>query len=213
MASLARPIRVPPCVRPRAIEQQAKLAPGLGVLGSAFDHDVIDEPALETSPPAPNVDFDAVFLDVGARRQEQRAARHRADLPSLAALVEALPIRGLASLDPGLAEHAVLEAALGLVRGRRLAKPGNVLPREPSHRRVERRDMKADGAGILRLGGRTPLAGREHRGLMVFLDPAIAGGTYIMSGLRPALVPPQALEPQPLHLPAVRARHEIPALV
>ena len=73
--------------------------------------------------------------------------------------------------------------------------------------------MEADGAGILRLRGRTPLAGREHRGLMVLLDPAIAGGTYIMSGLRPALVPPQALEPEPLHLPAVRARHEIPALV
>ena len=73
--------------------------------------------------------------------------------------------------------------------------------------------MEADGAGILRLRGRAPLAGREHRGLVVLLDPAVAGGTYIMCGLGPALVPAQPLEPEPLHVPAMRARHEIPALV
>ena len=41
------------------------------MLGSAFNHDMVDEPALETSPPAPDIDFDAVFLNVGTRRQEE----------------------------------------------------------------------------------------------------------------------------------------------
>jgi hypothetical protein len=78
------------------------------LLGSAFDHDVVDEPAFETSPPAPDIDFDAVFLDVGTCCQEERSARDGADLPSLAALLEALPVRRLAGLDTGLAKHAVI---------------------------------------------------------------------------------------------------------
>src|SRR5205823_986130 len=83
---------------------------------------------------------------------EQSAARHRADLPRLASLVEALPIRGLAGLDPGFAEHAVLEASLRLVSGRHLAQACDVLPRKPTDRRIKRRDMEADGAGIVREG-------------------------------------------------------------
>ena len=87
------------------------------MLGSAIDDDVIDEPAFEAAAPGPDVDLDAVLLNVGAGGQEQPARRDRADLPSLAALIEPLPVRRLAGLDPGLAEHAVLEAALGLVGG------------------------------------------------------------------------------------------------
>ena len=130
------------------------------MLGAAFDHDVIDQPAFEPPTPGPDIDLDAVLLDVGARRQEQAAARHRADLPGFAALIEPLPIRRLAGLDPGLAQHAVLEAALGLVGGGGFPEAGDVLPGQPPDRRIERRDVKSDGAGVLRLRGRTPLAGR-----------------------------------------------------
>src|SRR5581483_1130736 len=165
---------------PSLAQQSLKCIPCLGLLGSAFDHDVIDEPAFETPAPGPDVDFDAILLDVGAGRQKQAAARDRADLPRLAALIEALPVRRLAGLDPRLAEHAVLEAALGLVGGRRFPEPSNVLPGEPPDRRIERRDVKPDRAGVLGLRGRTPLARLEHGGLVMFFDPAVTGCALII---------------------------------
>src|SRR5262245_17463816 len=98
-------------MQPGTIEDDCKFFPSLGSLGSAFDHDVIDEPAFETPPPGPHLDLDAVLLHVGPRRQEQATSRHDADLPTFAPLIEPLPIWRLTSLDPGLAKHAVLEAA------------------------------------------------------------------------------------------------------
>src|SRR5690606_28956428 len=139
-------------------------------------------------------------------------SRHRAECPILAPLVEPLPVWRFTGLDPGLAEHAVLEAAPGLVGGRRLPQAGDLRPAHPADRRVERRDVEPDRAGIPRLGHRPPLAGGKHCRLVVLLDPTIAGGAYIMCRLGPALVPAQPLESEPLHLPAVRAGHEVAAL-
>src|SRR5581483_7742554 len=99
-------------------------------------------------------------------------AGHRANLPGLTALVEPLPVRRLAGLDPGFTEHTVLEAALGLVGGRRLAQPRDVLPGEPADRRVQRRNMKSDGARVFRVRSRAPLPGLQHGRLVVLLDPA-----------------------------------------
>ena len=73
--------------------------------------------------------------------------------------------------------------------------------------------MEPDRAGIGTFRGGPPLAGLEHRGLVVLLDPAIAGLTHIMCGLGLPLVPAQPLELEPLHVLAVRARHEVAALV
>ena len=73
--------------------------------------------------------------------------------------------------------------------------------------------MEADRAGIGAFRGGPPLAGLEHGGLVVLLDPAVAGLAYIVCGLGLALVPAQPLELEPLHVPAMRARHEVAALV
>jgi len=48
---------------------------------------LIDEPALKPSTPGPDIDLDAVLLDIRTRRQEQPARWHRAWLPLLAAIV------------------------------------------------------------------------------------------------------------------------------
>ena len=49
--------------------------------------------------------------------------------------------------------------------------------------------------------------------MMVLFDPAVAGLTYIMCGFGLPLIPAQPLELEPLHVLAVRARHEVAALV
>jgi len=200
-------------VRPAPSEQTSEFVPGLRPLGSPFDHDMVDEPALEAAAPGPDRDLDAVLLDVGAGGEEQPAVRDGPERPGLAPLIEALPVWRLAGLDPGLAQYAVLEAALGLVRGGRFRKARDIRPGEPADRRIERRDVESDRVRILRLGGGAPLASREHRRLVVLFDPAVTALALVMRRLGPALLPLEPLELKPLHLPAVRARHEVAPLV
>src|SRR4051794_37549821 len=105
------------------------------MLGAAFHHDVIDEPTFETAAPGPDIDLDAVLLHVGAGGEEQSTPRNCADLPRLTALIEPLPVRRFAGLNPRQAQHAVLEAALGLVGDlRSLPHPGDIRPRKPANR-------------------------------------------------------------------------------
>jgi hypothetical protein len=73
--------------------------------------------------------------------------------------------------------------------------------------------MEADRAGILRLRGWAPFAGREHGGLVVLVDPGATRNAFIMCRFGLCLVPVQPLEVEPLHLSAMRTRDEIPALV
>src|SRR6202043_4208646 len=106
-----------PCamgMRPGPPEQAGQFAPARLALRTAGDHNVVDEPAGQAAAPGPDRDLDAVLLDVRAGGQEQAAARHRADAPGFAPLVEPLPIGRFPGLDPGLAEDTILEAALGL---------------------------------------------------------------------------------------------------
>src|SRR5690606_25786298 len=138
---------------------------------------------------------------------------HRADGEVLAPLVEPLPVGRLAGLDPGLTEHAVLEAAPGLVGGGRLPHAPDRLPGEPADRRVERREVEADRRRIGRLGRRPPLAGDQHRRLVVLLKRAVAGLAQVVRRLRLALVPLQPLEPEPLAMTTMGAWHEEAALV
>jgi hypothetical protein len=67
-------------MQPGASEDDAEPIPSLCLLGSAFDDDVINEPAFETSPPGPDVNLDAILLNVGACGQEQAASGDGADL-------------------------------------------------------------------------------------------------------------------------------------
>ena len=120
-------------VWPGAVEERGQLRPGLSVLGSALDHDVIDKPAGEAASPCPDRYLDAVLLDVGAGGQEQPTGRHRSELPILTPLVEPLPVGRFSGLDPGLAEDAVLEAPLGLIGGRCLPQARNLKPTHPPH--------------------------------------------------------------------------------
>jgi hypothetical protein len=116
-------------VRPCLAKEIRQSRPSLGAVRAAGDDDVVDEPAREPATPGPDRDFDAILLDVCARREKQAAARHRADAPWLATLVEPLPVRRFAGLDPGFAEDAVLEAAFGFVaRLRGFPHPGDVSP-------------------------------------------------------------------------------------
>jgi hypothetical protein len=76
--------------------------------------------------------------------------------------------------------------------------------------------MEADRARVhARMGcrSRAPLALIKHRGLVALLDVAIARFTKIMGGLWLPLVPPESLELQPLHRPAMRAGHKKAPLV
>jgi len=78
-------------------------------VGTALDHDVIDEPAFQPATPGPDIDLDPVLLHVGPGGQEQPARWHGAGCPALAAVVEPLPVRGFPGLDPCLAEDRVAE--------------------------------------------------------------------------------------------------------
>ena len=100
---------------PGSVQEPGKRFPGLLAFWSALDHDVIDEPAFELPAPGPDVDLDAVFLDIGAGGQKQTARRNRAGFPAFAPFIEALPVGGFACLDPGLAQHGVAEGPNGLV--------------------------------------------------------------------------------------------------
>src|SRR5690606_3475869 len=86
-----------------------QLVPSIMPIRPALYTHVIDEPALKPSAPGPDIDLDAVLLDIRARRQEQPARWHRAWPPRLAAVVEPLPVRRLAGFDPCLAEDSVAE--------------------------------------------------------------------------------------------------------
>ena len=59
--------------------------------------------------PRYDLDFDAVLLDVRARRREQAAVSNDAGLVILAPVVKGLPIRRFAQQRPRLAEHLVDE--------------------------------------------------------------------------------------------------------
>lgn len=180
----------------------------------ALDHDVVDEPAFQTTAPGPDIDLDTVLLDVGPGRQEQPARRHRAGRPALAPVVEPLPVRGFSGLDPGLAEDGVPKRLDRLVRPlRRVPSPHDPLPAQPADRRVERREVIPDRGRIGGRGGRPPFAAFQHRRLVVFRDCRVAPLAVIFRRLRAALLPAQPVELQPLHRAAVLARHEEPALI
>ena len=113
---------------------------------------MIDEPALQPAAPCPDIDLDAVLLDVRAGGQEQAAPGHGSRTPCLAPVRQPLPVRRFAGLDPCLAEDRVAERLDRLVRPLgRVPCPHDPLPAQPADRRIERRQVIADGAGI---GGR-----------------------------------------------------------
>src|ERR1700720_2931689 len=163
-------------MRPGPPEQARQFAPARLALRTASDHNVVGEPAGQAAAPGPDRDLDPVLLDVRAGGQEQAAARHRADAPGFAPLVEPLPIGRFPALDPGLAEDPILEAVprlIGCLRG--LPHPGDAGPGQPAGWRIEGGQMKPDGAGIRRRGGRLPAACGHHRGLVAFLDRSPPG--------------------------------------
>src|SRR5690606_33300246 len=201
-------------MRPRPVEEGRQLDPSVVPGRPALDTHVIDEPALQSSDPCPDTDVSSVLRDIRARRQEQPARWHRAWLPRLAAIVEPLPVRRLAGFDPCLAENGIAErldrlvGALGRLPAAR--DPG---PAEPADRRIERREVVADRRRISGRGGRPPFAALQHRRLVVLRDGSVAAFADVFRRLWPPLLPAQPLELQPLHRPAMWARHEVAPLV
>src|SRR5581483_11244448 len=177
------------------------------------DDDVIDQPAFEAASPSPDRDLDPVLLNISAGCEEQPTARHRADQPILPPLIESLPVRCFAGLDPRLAEDAVLEAALSLVGARCVPHPGDVGPREPADRRIERREVEADGTAVSCQCGCPPLAGLKQGRLVVLLDHAVAALAEVLRRIGLAFFPTKPLEAQPLAMTAMRAGDEEAALV
>ena len=90
---------------------------------------------------------------------------------------------------------------------------GDIGPGEPSDRRIEPGEMESQAIGIGRHRGGAPFAGLQHRGLVVFGDRLITALANVGGGLGLALLPAQTLEFEPLHMPAMRARHEEAALI
>ena len=190
-----------------------QLLPGERVVGRSVDDDMIDQPRLESAAPCPDVDLDAVLLNVRASRQEKTAHRHLRRIVLLA-ILQALPIGGLARVHPRLAQLRVLEGAqqlVGTLRGLPLAR--HFLPRQPADGRIERRQVKADAARILGGGRGDPFASRQHLGLVIFGNRFLAGLAMIGRALGLALFPTQALPLQPLHVVAERAWHKEAPLV
>ena len=97
---------------------------------------------------------------------------------------------------------------------RRLPCPHDPLPAQPADRRIERRQVIADACRIGGDGGRPPFARLQHRRLVVLGDRLSRSPR---SDIPPSpgwpFSPAQPLELQPLHLAAMRARHEEPPLV
>ncbi len=95
----------------------------------------------------------------------------------------------------------------------RLPGPHDPLPAQPADRRVERREVEADGLGV---GGgcrRPPFALGQHLRLVVLGDGALAALAVISRSFRLSLRPAQPVELQPLHRPAMGAGHEVAPLV
>ena len=64
---------------PVPCEDTIQLLPDVGPGGVAFDHTVVDRPALLALAPGDNLDLDPVLLDIDARGQEQAAFRDDTD--------------------------------------------------------------------------------------------------------------------------------------
>jgi hypothetical protein len=180
----------------------------------ALDDDVVDQPAFQSAAPRPDIDLDPVLLDIGSSGEEQPGRWHRAGCPALAAVIEPLPVGRFPGLDPCLAEDGVAERLDRLVRPlSRVPCPHDPLPTQPADRRIERREVIADRGRIGGRGGRPPFAALQHRRLVVFRDCRVAALAVIFRRFRLALLPAQPFELQPLHRPAMRARHEEPPLI
>lgn len=94
-----------------SIQHGVKLWQASLLIRPSFNHDVISQPTSKP-PPGPNVDLDPVVLNVGTSGHKRSADRHHAGFPSLAAIVEVLPVRRFARLchsawnkDPVLGDH------------------------------------------------------------------------------------------------------------
>ena len=67
-------------MRPRATQQQRKPVPCRGMFGPTVDDNMIDQPAFEAAAPRPDIDLDAILLNIGAGGQKETALRYRSDL-------------------------------------------------------------------------------------------------------------------------------------
>ena len=199
---------------PRPAEQGGQLVPGGRIIRAAWNDDVIDKPAFHAPAPGPDIDFDAVSLDVGTRGQEQPRHRHGARLPGFPPIRQPLPFRRVAAFDPCLAQKRVARGAQRLVRplGRQ-PFPRDVGPAFPPERRIERREVEADG---LRIPGNRccpPFAAGQHLGLVVLGDGTLASLAVIGGGFGFPLRPAQPIELQPLHRAIMGTGHEVTPLV
>ena len=89
---------------------------------------------------------------------------------------------------------------------------GGVGPAEPGDRAVQAGEVEARRATVS-VSGWAPFAVLQHPGLVALADQRAAMGADVLRLPRPALRPAQILEFQRLVLAAVRAGHDVPALV
>ena len=204
-------------------QKPGQIVPDLLAGRVAFQHHMIDQPGFKVLAPAPDVDLDPVALHIRAGREDQRAFRHLAQMPVLAPLVQALPVRGLAAFLPCLAQHRVLQGLQrGLVADRLLPILRDLGPAEPAQRRIEAADVISDDSRRLRplqhlrLGGRHPCRAIRlvhHLGLVALGDGFITVFADITRRFRPARLPAQAFELQPLQAAAMRTGNMVSLLI
>src|SRR5579885_2290475 len=201
------------CRRERFVQQPRQLLPNLRPRGVALEHAVIDRPRFLAAPPRDNLDFDPILLNIRARREEQPAMRHAADLVRFPAVIKFLPLRSLAEHRPRLAENRVDEhLQQRRILLRLLELLSRVGPREPAYRRVQARQMEASRATIARRA-LAPFTTRQHPLLLVVVDLLPAVLANVNRILRFALRPPELRELQYLELAARWARDPVAPLV
>ena len=169
------------------------------VAGPTLDNEVIDQPAFQPAAPGPDIDLDPVLSERPRQRSGTSPPSGTVPASSLALVRQALPVRRLARLDPGLAEDRVAKRLDRLIRPLGcIPSSHDPLPAQPADRRIERREVIADGIRVRRRGGCSPFASLQHRRLVMLGDGLLAALAVIFRCLGTPLLPTQSFELQPL---------------
>ena len=202
--------------RIRGLQNLVELLPHLSPRGIPIDLHPIHKPTLLLAAPAPDTQRQPVVLHVTPDRQQQRIARHIAllillDRRTLAQRIGA-DLRRIFVL-PRLAQHRVHERLQLLCVVLCVQKfLDQVLPRRIRAVAVRRPDMERHMLPVPRRRG-APLAALNHPPLLRCRDPHPAPLARIARRIGIIITPLDVPPLQVLHVPTIRARHEISALI
>ena len=146
-------------MQPCLAQQIAELLPAGRIAGPTLYHHVIDQPAFQPAAPGPDIDLDPVFLHVGAGGQEQAPSGtvpgfQSSFTPCRRCQSGASPVSNQVSPRIVFRNARIASSLPCAVSHARAIR----VPAEPAHRRIERREVIADGqrVGRRRVARHTP---------------------------------------------------------